>query len=106
MISNKQTAYRIPTKVPSLTKNSKKTTNFQIYKQKISWKKIVRNINRESFIYYEVRIRYWDICDYNYKISNIWFCFLHICSWGICYVYIDKLQPTSLVYHNSQLFSN
>ena len=28
MISNKQTAYRIPTKVPSLTKNSKKITKF------------------------------------------------------------------------------
>ena len=28
MISNKQTAYRIPTTVPSVTKNSKKTTKF------------------------------------------------------------------------------
>ena len=28
MVSNKQTAYRIPTKVPSLTKNSKKPTKF------------------------------------------------------------------------------
>ena len=36
MISNKQAAYKIPTKVPSMTKNSKKTTKFQIYKQKIS----------------------------------------------------------------------
>ena len=28
MISNKQTTCRIPTKVPSVTKNSKKTTKF------------------------------------------------------------------------------
>ena len=77
-----------------------------MYNQKISWKEIVRNNNRESFICYEVRIRYCDVFDYNYKISNIWNCFLHICSWGICSFYIDKLQPTSLVYHSSQLFSN
>ena len=84
----------------------KKQLSFQIYKQKISWKEIARNINRESFIYYEVRIRYCDIFNYNYKISNIWYCFLHICCWGICYFYIDKLQPASLVCHSSQLFSN
>ena len=84
----------------------RKQLNFQIYKQKISSKKIVRNINWESFIYSEVRIRYCDIFDYNCKISNTWYCFLHICSWGIHYFYIDKLQPTSLVYHSSQLFSN
>ena len=109
MISNKQTTYRILEYQPRYhlwPRIVRKQLNFQIYKQKISWKKIVRNIDRESSKYYEVRIRYCDIFDYNYKISNIWYCFLHICSWGICYFYIDKLQPTSLVYHSSQLFSN
>ena len=106
MISNKQISYRIPTKVPSMTKNSKKTTKFSNLQTNISWNKIDRNINCESFMYYEVRIRYFDIFEHNYKISNIWHWFLHICSWGICYTYTDKLQPTSLVYHSSQLFSN
>ena len=106
MISNKQISYRIPTKVPSMTKNSKKTTKFSNLQTNISWNKIDRNINCESFMYYEVRIRYFDIFEHNYKISNIWYWFLHICSWGICYTYTDKLQPTSLVYHSSQLFSN
>ena len=59
---------------------------------------MVRNINRESFIYIH--------SDYNYKISKIWFCFLHICSWGICYFYIDKLLPNSPICHSSHLFSN
>ena len=34
MISNKQTAYRIPTKVPFATKNSKKTTKFSYLQTK------------------------------------------------------------------------
>ena len=84
----------------------RKQLNFQIYKQKVSLKKVFRNINREIFIYYEVSIIYRHIFDYNCKISNIWYCFLHICSWGISYFYIDKLQPTSLAYYRSQLFCN
>ena len=70
-------------------------------------------ILNKQYIEYQLRYHLWlrivrtrccDIFDYNYKIPNSWYCFLHICSWGICYFYIDKLQPTSLVYQSSQLF--
>ena len=63
-------------------------------------------ISNKRYTEYQLRYHLWlrivgirccDIFDHNYKIPNSWYCFLHICCCGICYFYIDKLQPTSLV---------